>query len=109
MIIIGILTALIATGASATICLTARFGRIRIHVIVDVFGDFVLGCETTATIRHGTAEWTVAYLVRTRVLIQNGFLSEVLAALSTLIGLLTGVYANVLIQDRTLSEESGTV
>lgn len=62
-------------------------GRMRVHVVVDVFLHFRLGREPSSAVRHGAAEWPVP-LVRPRVLVQDRLLPEVFPALRALVGLL---------------------
>lgn len=42
------------------VALTWPFCRVRIHVVVDVFGHLVLGGKATSAIWHWAAEWTIA-------------------------------------------------
>lgn len=86
----------------------ARLRRVRVHVVVDVLLHLRLGGEAPPAVGHGAAEGPVA-LVRPRVLVQDGLLPEVLAALRALVGLLPRVDAQVLVQDRALPEVPAAV
>lgn len=86
----------------------AHLRRVRVHVVVDVLLDLGLGGEAPPAVRHGTAERPVA-LVGARVLVQDRLLTEIFAALLTLVRFLAGVDAQVLIQDGALAEVTAAV
>lgn len=101
-----------ARGCTRWLRITARvpahFGRMWIHVVVDMLLHLGLGGEAPPTVGHRTTERPVA-LVSARVLVQDRLLAEVLAALLALVRLLTGVNAQVLIENRALAEVTSTV
>lgn len=91
------------------VCIGApRLGRVRVHVVVDVLLNLGLCGEAPPAVGHGAAEGPVA-LVRPRVLVQDGLLPEVLAALGAFIRLLPGMDAQVLVEDSPLAEEARAV
>jgi hypothetical protein len=77
-------------------------------MIIDMFLHFGLGGESSPAVRHRTAERSVA-LMGARVLIQDGFLSEIFTALTALVRFLSGVDAEMLIEDGPLPEKPRTV
>lgn len=81
---------------------------LRVHVVVDVLLDFGLGGKAASAVGHGAAEGSLA-LVRARVLVQDGLLTEVLAALATLVRLLARMDAQVLVKDGALAEVTAAV
>lgn len=85
-----------------------RLGGVRVHVVVDVLLHLGLGGEAAPAVGHGAAEGPVA-LVRARVLVEDGLLPEVLAALRTLVRLLARVDAKVLVEYRPLPEKSRAI
>ena len=85
-----------------------RLGRVRVHVVVDVLLNLGLRGEAPPAVGHRAAEGPVA-LVRPRVLVQDGLLPEVLAALGALVRLLPGVDAQVLVEDGPLAEEARAI
>lgn len=87
---------------------SAHFGRMWVHVVVDVFLHLGFGGEAPPAVGHRTAERPVA-LVSARVLVQDRLLAEVLAALLALVRFLTGVDTQMLIEDRALAEVASTV
>lgn len=74
-----------------------------IHMVIYMLLDFRFGGETPPAIRHRATEGPVS-LMGSRVLIQNGLLSEIFPALPALVGLLARVYPQMLVQNRPLSE-----
>ncbi len=70
--------------------------------------DLLLGAEPTATAGHRAAERPLA-LVGARVLVEDGLLPEVLAALGALVRLLAGVYPQVLVEYGALAKRATTV
>lgn len=77
-------------------------------MVVYVLFDLGLGGKTSSAVRHGTAEGSVA-LVCPRVLIQDRFLSEILAALSTFVRLLTGMNPKMLVEYCALSKVTSAI
>lgn len=86
----------------------AHFGRMRIHVVVDVFLHLGLGGEPPPAVGHRTTEWPIA-LVSARMLVQDRFLTEVLATLLALVRFLTGMDTQMLIENRALAEITSTI
>ena len=80
----------------------------RVHVVVDVLLHLGLRGETPSAVGHGTAERPVA-LMGARVLVQDGLLPEILAALLALVRLLAGVYPQMLIENGALPEVAAAV
>lgn len=76
-------------------CHFARFRRMWIHMVIDMFLDFLFRCESSPTVWHWAAEWTIAYLVCSCVLVQDGLLSEVLATLRAFVWFFSGVNSDV--------------
>lgn len=92
---------------SFRIC-ASSLGRVGIHVVVDMLLHLRFGREPPPAVRHGAAERPVS-LVRPRVLVEDGLLSEIFAALRALVGLFACVDAQVLVQDGPLAEEARAV
>lgn len=91
-----------------TVRVPAHFGRMRVHVVVDVLLHLGLGGEAPPAIGHRTTERPIA-LVSARVLVQDRLLAEVFAALLALVRLLAGMDTQMLIEDRALAEVASTV
>ena len=79
-----------------------------VHVVVDVFLHFGLGGETPPAVGHRATKGPIA-LMGARVLVQYRLLTEIFAALLTLVRLLAGMNAQMLIQDGTLTEITAAV
>lgn len=85
-----------------------RFSCMRIHVVVDVLLYFWLSGKSPPAVGHWAAERSVT-LVRPRVLVQDGLLSEIFTALRALVWLLACVDTQVLVEDGSLTEEARAV
>lgn len=101
-----------ARGRARRLCVTARIpahlGCMRVHMVVDVLLYLGLGGETPPAVGHRTTERPIA-LVGARVLIQDRLLTEILAALLTLVRLFSGVDTQMLIENRALAEVASTI
>lgn len=77
-------------------------------MVVDVLLHLWFGGETPPAVWHRTAKRPVT-LMGARVLIQYRLLTEIFAALLTLVRLLAGMNAQMLIQDGTLTEVAAAI